>query len=745
TRVPTTLRAIQTLFNVTRVTDILAANGLPEWTLPNNFTVDESRVVRIPFECDCNGPGLYGEPTNPPVYTVQRGDNISYIVTSVFSGLVDSKDIQKGNNMESLLVGEEVRVLLPCSCGQVNGVDVVHFGLTRENGLTLEQIADEYHVPLQTIRISNQATNPRLMAGHPLDIPLPVCSSVVRKDSLDYPLHVPHGSYVYTANGCVRCNCDAAKNWKLSCEPSKLKPTNWSTCPSMQCDNSSNMYIGDTTYSSSHNHAICAYAGYGTQTIFTTLAAESNPSGLVHEHDTKSRWWIWFTMIGGVIVVLIFCYFCCIIWRKCKLEAGRKKKQKELLQEIGVSTVASTVYHKTKRHSKGGKANYEMQIFNFPIIVAATDNFSVANKLGQGGFGPVYKGELPDGQEIAIKRLSSRSGQGLVEFKNEAELVAKLQHTNLVRLLGLCIQNEENILIYEYMPNKSLDFHLFDSNRREAIVWEKRSKIIEGIAHGLIYLHHFSRLKVIHRDLKASNILLDYEMNPKISDFGMAVILDMQAVEVKAKRIVGTYGYMSPEYVIKGIISTKTDVFSYGVLVLEIISGKKNNCRYQSDYPLNLIGSAWQLWNEGKGVELIDSSMLESCRTAEVLRCIQVGLLCVQANAADRPSMLEVYSMLAHETLFLPIPKQPAYFTDACAYETNALVGKQKSYSTNEVTISVGIGLIYKMKRSQKMSTRVMLFLILQLLELSEAEQIGIYWGQNSDEGNLTEACATGK
>lgn len=394
-------------------------------------------------------------------------------------------------------------------------------------------------------------------------------------------------------------------------------------------------------------------------------------------------------MIAGVFVVLIFGYLCCIIWRKCKIEADRKKKQKELLLEIGVSSVACIVYHKTKRHRKRSKVNYEMQIFSFPIIAAATGNFSVANKLGQGGFGPVYKGVLPDGQEIAIKRLSSRSGQGLVEFKNEAELVAKLQHTNLVRLSGLCIQNEENILIYEYLPNKSLDFHLFDSKRREKIVWEKRFNIIEGIAHGLIYLHHFSRLKVIHRDLKAGNILLDYEMNPKISDFGMAVILDSEVVEVKTKRVVGTYGYMSPEYVIKGIISTKTDVFSYGVLVLEIVSGKKNNSRYQADYPLNLIGFAWQLWNEGKGVELIDSSMLESCRTAEVLRCTQVALLCVQANAADRPSMLEVYSMLANETLFLPVPKQPAYFTDACANEKNALVGNGKSYSTNEVTISM--------------------------------------------------------
>ncbi|KAJ1404120.1 Serine/threonine-protein kinase, active site, partial [Sesbania bispinosa] len=562
-RVPTTLGAIQTLFNVTHVADILGANGLPEWTQPNNFKVEVNQFIRIPFECDCST-GFYGVPTNPPVYKVQTGDyNISYIITSVFSGLVGLTDIKNGNDMKdfdfnNLTTGQELRMPLPCSCGQVNGVDVVHFGLTLEYGLTVEQIAEEYHVQPQTIWTLNDATSPDLILGRALDIPLPVCSSMVRNDSLDYPLLVPHGSYVYTANGCVRCHCDAAKNWTLSCVPSNHKPTNWSSCPSMQCSNStSSMYIGNTTYSSSHNLTICAYAGYTSQIIFTTLATMS----IIPPESAENRWWISLIVIGGVIIVLIFCYLCCVIWRKYKIEADRKKKMKIIIREIGVSTVASTIYHKTKRHNKDGKANNEMRLFSFASIVASTDNFSVANKLGEGGFGPDYKGKLPDGQEIAIKRLSSRSGQGLVEFKNEVNLIAKQQHTNLVRLLGFCIQSEEMLLIYEYMPNKSLDFHIFDSNKRETISWEQRFNIIEGIAHGLVYLHHFSRLKVIHRDLKASNILLDYEMNPKISDFGMAILFDFKGIEENTKRIVGTYGYMSPEYAMNGIVSVKTDVF----------------------------------------------------------------------------------------------------------------------------------------------------------------------------------------
>ncbi|KAF3953255.1 hypothetical protein CMV_021284 [Castanea mollissima] len=240
----------------------------------------------------------------------------------------------------------------------------------------------------------------------------------------------------------------------------------------------------------------------------------------------------------------------------------------------------------------------ELPLFRFATIAYATDNFSVKNVLGKGGFGQVYKGILTEGQEnkeIAVKRLSTDSRQGLHEFKNEVLSISKLQHRNLVKILGCCIQEEERMLIYEYMPNKSLDYFIFDPNQSILLDWPKRFHIINGIARGLLYLHQDSRLRIIHRDLKASNILLDYEMNPKIADFGMARIFGGDETEAKTSRVVGTYGYMPPEYAIDGLFSVKSDVYSFGVLVLEIVSGKRNREFSHPDHSLNLLGHGFDI------------------------------------------------------------------------------------------------------------------------------------------------------
>ncbi|XP_017978381.1 PREDICTED: cysteine-rich receptor-like protein kinase 29 isoform X2 [Theobroma cacao] len=292
--------------------------------------------------------------------------------------------------------------------------------------------------------------------------------------------------------------------------------------------------------------------------------------------------------------------------------------------------------------------------FDFATIRVATDNFSDANKLGQGGFGAVYKGLLPDGQEVAVKRLSTDSGQGEVEFKNEVLLVAKLQHRNLVRLLGFCLEGRERLLIYEFVPNASLDHFIFDQVKRIQLDWERRYKIIGGIARGLLYLHEDSRLRIIHRDLKASNILLDAEMIPKIADFGMARLFVRDETQGNTSRIVGTYGYMAPEYAMHGQFSVKSDVFSFGVIILEIISGQKNNCFRKGETVEDLLSYAWKNWREGTALNLIDPTLRDGSRN-EMLRCIHIGLLCVQENVADRPTMATVVLMLNSSSISLPL------------------------------------------------------------------------------------------
>ncbi|KAL5166862.1 putative serine/threonine-protein kinase PBL8 [Glycine soja] len=336
--------------------------------------------------------------------------------------------------------------------------------------------------------------------------------------------------------------------------------------------------------------------------------------------------------------------------------------------------------------------------FNLPTIVAATNNFSYENKIGKGGFGEVYKGILSDGRPIAVKRLSRTSKQGVEEFKNEVLLIAKLQHRNLVTFIGFCLEEQEKILIYEYVPNKSLDYFLFGTQLQKVFNWSERYTIIGGIARGILYLHEYSRLKVIHRDLKPSNILLDENMNPKISDFGLARIVEIDQQEGSTNRIIGTYGYMSPEYAMFGQFSEKSDVYSFGVMILEIITGRKNVGSYESYGVVDgLLSFVWRQWTDQTPLNILDPKLRGDYSKIEVIKCIQIGLLCVQENPDARPSMLAIASYLSNHSIELPPPLEPAIFIlnskmnpQIVTHESSSSQSAKNStpLSINEMTIS---------------------------------------------------------
>ncbi|PRQ26792.1 putative protein kinase RLK-Pelle-DLSV family [Rosa chinensis] len=398
--------------------------------------------------------------------------------------------------------------------------------------------------------------------------------------------------------------------------------------------------------------------------------------------------------VASLLVLIPIFFTCYLCWRKRLKE---QTQQEAIFNSDQVRLFHALPFH---HHEVGGVNNMELGIhkdkelplFSFATIKKATNYFADSNKLGEGGYGPVYKARIVEGHEIAVKRLSKISRQGLREFKNEVSLICKLQHRNLVRLLGCCIEAEESILIYEYMPNKSLDFFIFDSTKQVLLDWRRRVNIIEGIAQGLLYLHKYSRLRIIHRDLKASNILLDGDMNPKISDFGMARIFRDNDIRGKTNRVVGTFGYMSPEYAMGGLFSEKSDVFSFGVILLEIISGEKNIAFFEADHSLNLLSKAWHLWKEGSSMELMDSTLRASCSSSEVIRCIQMGLLCVQEKAIDRPTMSDVVSMLSNQPFALPLPKEPAFLSHSSSTDADSSSSRQRYYSKNDMTISEECG-----------------------------------------------------
>ncbi|VFQ58950.1 unnamed protein product [Cuscuta campestris] len=399
----------------------------------------------------------------------------------------------------------------------------------------------------------------------------------------------------------------------------------------------------------------------------STIPPSPTPGNKDHSSSSKDIIVIVLPICGFIIIIAILCLV------RIKHGKGRIAKH----QKTDVT----------------GLLNEEFYQYNLATIQDITKGFSSESKIGEGGYGFVYKGKLPDGQEVAIKRLSKCSDQGVQEFKNEVEVVAKLQHRNLVRLLGYCSEGEERILVYEFVPNKSLDYFLFDPENQYLLDWSRRYKIIGGIVRGMLYLHQDSRLRIIHRDLKASNILLDANMNAKIADFGTAKISSLDQTQQNTSRIVGTYGYMSPEYALYGEYSVKSDIFSFGVLLLEIVSGRKNRRFLLTKEAQHLLSYAWDQWKDGTPLEILDPVLEESHNIEEVIQCIHIGLLCVQDIAENRPTMGEVMLMLTSYSIrSWPSPSKPAFYRcggsggvsrDYLGHENSSLTTHSSSYFIN--------------------------------------------------------------
>ncbi|KAJ9562924.1 hypothetical protein OSB04_008084 [Centaurea solstitialis] len=290
-----------------------------------------------------------------------------------------------------------------------------------------------------------------------------------------------------------------------------------------------------------------------------------------------------------------------------------------------------------------------MRFYTYRELRLATEDFNPDNKIGEGGFGSVYKGTLKDGTVVAVKVLGAESRQGLREFMTEITIISDIQHENLVKLHGCCVEGDHRILVYGYLKNGSLDQTLLGSGHCSIkFTWKVRRKICIGVAKGLAYLHEEVQPHVIHRDIKASNILLDEDFTPKISDFGLAKLFPAHLTHVST-RIAGTQGYLAPEYAIRGQLTRKADIYSFGVLLLEIVSGRPNQNRRLPVEEQYLLERVWELYREGELEKLVDTSIGKDVDMDEACLYLKIGLLCTLSLPKNRPSMSSVMKMLNDE------------------------------------------------------------------------------------------------
>ncbi|KAH7686230.1 Non-specific serine/threonine protein kinase protein [Dioscorea alata] len=354
---------------------------------------------------------------------------------------------------------------------------------------------------------------------------------------------------------------------------------------------------------------------YSNSLFWNTYQTNSSSSG-----NSDLPWIIPVSVVGALLLIVGF-----VVWWKI----GRKKKSKyfEEFYQPGLAISQSNLH------------------FKYGELKKATGNFSQSNKLGQGSYGTVYKAVLSDNKEVAVKRLLLNTRQWIDQFFNEVNLVNQVRHKNLVKLLGFSVDGPESLLLYEYFANRSLDLFIFDTTPDKHLDWDQRYDIIQGVAEGLAYLHEESETRIIHRDIKASNILLDDKFKPKITDFGLARSFPEDQTHLSTG-VAGTLGYMAPEYVVHGHLTEKADVYSFGMLILEIVTGKKSSNAIGPRTGQSLLSKAWNHYRDDTLSEIIAESIYMESAKDEIVHVIKTGLFCTQANPHDRPTMLKVVELL---------------------------------------------------------------------------------------------------
>ncbi|KAL2338710.1 hypothetical protein Fmac_013156 [Flemingia macrophylla] len=396
------------------------------------------------------------------------------------------------------------------------------------------------------------------------------------------------------------------------------------------------------------------------------VQAEEPPSSSVDLNVTPKhhdRALFFFLGVIAVLIILVILVF--IFWKRLKCpakEIENKAVPREYIEPTEVmKMIVSNIQQPGQMEFFSGSLR-TISYFDFRTLRRATKNFHPRNFLGSGGFGPVYQGKLADGRLIAVKTLSldKSQQQGEKEFLAEVRMITSIQHKNLVRLLGCCTDGPQRILVYEYMKNRSLDL-IIHGKSDQFLNWRTRFQIILGVARGLQYLHEDSHLRIVHRDIKASNILLDEKFQPRIGDFGLARFFPEDQAYLSTQ-FAGTLGYTAPEYAIRGELSEKADIYSFGVLVLEIISCRKNTDLTLPSEMQYLPEYAWKLYEKSMLMEIVDPKLREhGIVEKDVMQAFHVALLCLQPHAELRPAMSEIVAMLTFKVEMVSTPMMPAF------------------------------------------------------------------------------------